>query len=445
MAGAGVRGDLTRGPVGRHLLSMTLPMIVGIVAIVSQNLVDTYFIGQLGVTELSAVSFTFPVIMTLSSLTIGLGAGAVSVVSRAYGRGDQEQVRRRGTDAIILGLLIVGVVAAAGWLTVDPLFRLIGADDQVLPDIRDYMRIWYVGLPMLTLPMVGNNLLRALGDARVPSAIMVGSAILNVVLTPLLIFGVGPFPRLEVAGAALGTVISNAAAMAMSVAVLHWRERIICWELPKAREFFLSSRGILHVGAPAAASNMINPIGLAALTAIAARFGNEVVAGVGVATRLEQLAVIPLLALSAGIGPVVGQNWGADAKTRVREALTWSGKYCLLWGTAIGALVLAASGWVTPWFSEDPRVQAFADLYLRLVPLTFCGYGITIVVSAAMNAAGKPLRATLLAFTRMLVIFVPLAWALADATGTWSIPLAGIAANVLGGTLAWWVGRRALA
>ena len=425
-------------------MRLTLPMVIGIIALISQNLVDTYFIGQLGVAELSAISFTFPVVMTLSSLNIGLGAGAVSVVSRAYGRGDREAVRRRGTDAVLLALIIVGAVSAIGYFTIDPVFRMIGADDQVLPDIRAYMSIWYLGLPMVVVPMLGNNLLRALGDARVPSAIMVGSAILNVIVTPLLIFGVGPLPRLEIAGAALGSVIANVAAMVLSLAVLHFRERLICWNLPSPRAFITSARGILHVGLPASISNMINPIGLGAITAIAAQFGNDVVAGVGVATRLEQLAVIPLMALSAGIGPVVGQNWGAEALDRVRDALRWSAMFCVRVGLGIGICLILLAPVLMPLFSDSPSVQEFGKLYLRVVPLTFAGYGITIVFSAALNAAGKPLRATALAATRILLLAVPLAWILATVIGLWAIPVAAVTANILGGSLSWYVGRRSL-
>ena len=154
---------LTEGPVTRHLVRLTLPMIMGMLSMTIFHLTDTYFIGQLGKNELAAISFTFPVIMVLNSIALGLGVGASSVISRTIGEGNSMKVRRLATDALFLAVIIVAFVVAAGELTIYPLFRLLGAPEDILPLTAAYMRIWYIGVVFVVVPMTGNHIIRATG------------------------------------------------------------------------------------------------------------------------------------------------------------------------------------------------------------------------------------------------------------------------------------------
>ena len=137
------KARLLEPPVGAALTRMTVPMIFGILAMVAFHLTDTFFVAQLGTNALAAMSFTFPVVFVIHSITMGLGVGVSAVVSRVIGSGDQNQVRRLTTDSLILSLLVVGFFVAAGLLTVDPLFRALGATDEIIPLVKSYMRIWY--------------------------------------------------------------------------------------------------------------------------------------------------------------------------------------------------------------------------------------------------------------------------------------------------------------
>ena len=228
--------QLIEGPVGKTLIRLTLPMMIGIVGMVAFNLVDTFFVGRLGTLELAAMSFTFPVVLVVSSLARGLGVGTSAVISRIIGEGDQQKVRRITTDALLLSLIIVIAFVIAGLFTIEPLFRLLGADDSILPLIKQYMSIWYLGMPFVVIPMVGNNAIRATGDTKTPSLIMVGAILVNLVLDPLFIFGPGPFPRWELAGAAFATATARAAAMVISLLVLGRREKMITVVLPRLKD-----------------------------------------------------------------------------------------------------------------------------------------------------------------------------------------------------------------
>lgn len=188
------RAILTEEPVGKTLTKLTWPMVIGILGMVTFNLADTFFVGRLGTLELAALSFTFPVVMVVSSLALGLGIGTSSVVSRAIGEGDEAKVKRLTTDSIILSFLVVGVFVVVGRLTIEPVFRMLGATPDILPLVKQYMQIWYPGMIFVVVPMVGNSAIRATGDTKTPSAIMLIAVTVNFIFDPLFIFGIGPFP-----------------------------------------------------------------------------------------------------------------------------------------------------------------------------------------------------------------------------------------------------------
>ena len=229
---------LTAGPVGIHLRSIAVPMALGFVALNSYSIADTYFVGQLGTLPLAAMSFTFPVAFAMISVGLGVGIGTSSVVARLLGTGDRATVQRITTHALILGAVAGLLLLAVGLATIEPVFRLLGADERTLPLITEYMQVYYLGSMFFILPMVGNHAIRATGDAMVPAVILSLSAVLNVVLDPILIFGWLGFPRLELRGAAIATVIANTVTVLASLTVLYRRERLI---LPR----YLSVAGLL--------------------------------------------------------------------------------------------------------------------------------------------------------------------------------------------------------
>ncbi|HAU15595.1 MAG TPA: MATE family efflux transporter, partial [Gammaproteobacteria bacterium] len=164
--------DLLNGPIVPTLTSMTIPTVFGIVAILMFNLVDTYFIGLIGTQELAAVSFTFPVSNVLMNISMGIGIGTAIHISSRIGRGDISEARRTAAHALTLALTIAIPIGIIGNLTIDPLFRLMGANDHSIDLIREYMSLWYGGFFLLVVPMVGNSVIRATGDTRTPSIVM---------------------------------------------------------------------------------------------------------------------------------------------------------------------------------------------------------------------------------------------------------------------------------
>lgn len=410
-------------------------MVIAVGAILSVSLADTYFIGQIGTEELAAISFTFPVVLTVTSLGIGLSAGAASVASRAIGRGDASGAERQATDSLILSFLVVAVVSAVGWLVSRPLFALLGASGDVLDLVVEYMRVWFLGIPVLVVPMVAMGLIRANGDTLAPSAIMVFGSVINILLDPIFIFGAAFVPELGVAGAAWATLIARLVTLVATIALLIFRERLICFDLPSLEVFLQSSSKVLKVGIPAAGSNMINPLSISVVTAILASYGNEAVAAFGVATRVEVLATIPMLALSSAIGPVAGQNWGSGKPDRTGRAMRDAFLFVILCGLVLGAGFFVIAEPVVALFSDDTAVQNLAISYLLFVGITLGGYGIVINASAAYNAIDMALIGLVFTVLRSFVLYVPLVLVATMFGPPW-LAFGGIAAaNVVSGLL----------
>ncbi len=436
------QGRLTRGPVGATLFKLTLPMVWGVFAIIAFNLVDTYFVGQLGTEQLAAMSFTFPVVMTLGSLAMGLGVGASSVIARAIGEGDMRRVQRFTTNSLTLALTAVILFVVLGLMTIDPLFKALGAGPDVLPFVRDYMRIWYFGMVFLVVPMVGNSAIRASGNTLTPSIIMTLAAGINIVLDPLLINGVLGFPRLELQGAALATVISRAVTLVASLLVLRFKENMLSAQFPDWEETLWCWKDILTVGLPAAASSMITPISIGVVTSLLAVHGAAAVAGFGVASRVESLALIAVMALAASIGPFVGQNWGAQFYGRVRRSLRKSYIFCMGWGLVMAGILGFVARSLVLLFNQDPDVIAIATQYLWIVPISYGTAGIIQVASSAFNAMGKPVPSIIMTIARMFVLYIPLAYLGSRFAGPSGIFAAALVANLLVGLGAYGWTRR---
>ncbi|MCH2568907.1 MAG: MATE family efflux transporter, partial [Pseudomonadales bacterium] len=314
--------DLTQGDVSTHLTRLTGFMMLSMLSFMVASLVETLYIGWVGTNELAAISFTFPVIYTLQGVSMGLGIGASSVVARSVGLGDHVRVRRVVTHVIVLGTTISLVMAVGTSFFLYDIFSLLGAEGVVLDLVVDYMWIWLIGLPVFTMTFVGTTLMRATGDAKTPGYLSALGSILHMAIAPFCIFGYGPIPAMGLEGAAISFIVARQLAFILFIYCFIFRDRMMGISM---NGFVDSCRDILHVGLPAVASNMIMPFGMSVVTRLLAGHGVIVVAGYGVASRVESLLVMVIWAVGMSIAPLVGQNWGASAFNRVRTAMRLGG------------------------------------------------------------------------------------------------------------------------
>lgn len=411
-----IKANLTSGNETRILIKLTVPMIFGMISMVFYNLVDTFYVGQLGKNQLAALSYTFPVVMIIGSVALGIGIGTSSLVSRSLGSNDLVKTRRYATDSLVLGVLLVLLIIIAGFLTLTPLFTLLGARGIVLIYIRQYMQIWYPGMVFVVVPMIANNSLRATGDSRNPGIIMVVGALTNFILDPLLIFGIWIFPRLEIQGAALATVLGRLVTFVLSLIIIS-RKKLLTFRVEKFSHMWRSWKDILAIGLPNALIKSLIPLGMAVITALISRFGPEAVAAYGVVSRIEFFALATVNALSSVIGPFIGQNWGARLFERVKNGYRSGEKLAAAVGVFSAAVLFLLSRPIGSLFSDNPRIIDYISLFLKIAPLAYGFQGIMLITGSALNAINRPLQASSLMVLEMFILYIPLSMLLAPWLG----------------------------
>jgi len=428
--------NLTEGPVAPAIGKMAGGMFFGFLAMSTFNAVDTYFVGQLGASELAAMSFTFPVVMIIQSISMGLGIGISSVVSRAIGAKDHHKVQRLTTDGLALAVLIVFFISICGISTIKPLFKLLGAKGQILGLVHDYMFIWYFGVTFVVVPMAGNNAIRATGDTLTPSIIMIAAVVVNATLDPLLIFGIGPFPQMGIAGAALATVIARFSTLTFSLYILVFREKLILLKLPKLAETLSSWKQIIFIGVPAALVQAINPLSIGIITRLLAQFGNNIVAGYGASSRIQMLIMIIPMSLGAVMAPFTGQNWGAGKIKRIIKGVRFSSLVSIMWGGLVFIFFLFLATPIISLFNNNPEIVTAGATYLKIISISFGFFGMLFIATQSFNAMNKPLQAALVTLIRAFIIYIPLAFIGSYFWQENGIFTATMITNILAGTIA---------
>ncbi len=227
--------DLTQGSLVQHILRLLGPSTIAMFALLSGGLIDTFYLGRLsdpnipnlGVLALAAIGFGFPLTLAGNSANIGLGAGTLSAVSRAIGQGEPERARRHGAASILLGLSSMAVLVTLMLMAMPMTLKVMGAEGLIYNMAASYLKITLPGLAFITVTVMCVNILRARGEAALPSSFLITSAVVNIALDPFLIFGIGPFPRLEIAGAALATVIGHAVGASLALYFVLLRRKAI--------------------------------------------------------------------------------------------------------------------------------------------------------------------------------------------------------------------------
>ena len=380
-------------------------MVLGLVAVMSANLIETVYISLIGTEQLAALGFTFPIVMLLQSLTMGLSVGASSVVARRVGAARMDQAKIIISHSLLITVLLITVLIVLVQPSLHYIFRLLGADGHVQSLAVGYMEIWFLGLPFFAVAMVGSSLMRALGDVATPGYLMTLGAGLQIVLGPIFIFGFGDFSGLGLAGAAMAFVLARIIGFFFYGYCLY-RDRILIFSIDGLLD---STKEIFHVGLPAIAGNLIGPATMTFVTRLVAEYGSAVVAGFSLAARIETMLAMVIWALSMSVAPFVGQNWGAGNRERVRRAVFLGHVFALGWGAFAYAVLYILSPSVIALATDDELVAQAARTYLLIVPLGIGLMGVTANAWNSFNALGHPMPPLVMSAVQMLCLTLPLA------------------------------------
>ena len=374
-----------------------------------------------------------PVVFVLGGIVMGLGVGTSSLASRAIGSGNKEIVKEIATHAMILSIVVGVIVIAIGLSSIDVVFGLLGANEETMPYVREYMEVYYWGGLFMAVPMIGNSVMRAAGDAKTPSVLMASSAIINAVLDPILIFGWFGLPAMGVKGAALASVLSNVVFLIAALCILIFRDNLIQFANHSLKSIVESWKKILHVGLPAIASNLIAPLSTALVTALISSYGQTAVAAYWLAGRLEAFIIVILMALGGAMSPYVGQNFGAKRFDRLEEGFKFSARFILVYSLFCIIFLYLSAEFFLGFFTSDPEVIKIAKIQLLYCPWGYGFLGLAAICNGSFNAFGKPMPAMTISIARTLIVYVPMAYWFASLMGIRGVFVAQVVANILAG------------
>lgn len=424
---------------------MLTPFSIAIFALISTGIVDTIYLGRLtdvnrpglAIMALAAVGYVYPLTFMGNSANIGLGAGANSAVSRALGQGYPEKAGRHAAASILLALTVMSFLAVFVLTLVPFLLPLIIEREEIRVMAYDYLLISYPGLIIVSIASMSNNVLRAHGEAVLPSSIMILSALINIALDPFLIFGIGPFPRMEIQGAALATTIGHTVAAIYALYLVLFHRKAVSfvgmtWASLKRAWGIIGEVGIL-----AACTNIIVPVGvLCAVTILGLTLGEADVAAFTAASRAELVSLGVLYALSACIGAITGRNGGAGKIDRVRETFRVCYWICVIWGTLMAIPMVLFAPQISAIFTSDPILIEKMIPYFYIVPMTIFGYGFVFVSAAGLNALGHPRFGLTYTVIRSLVLYVGLVFIGVSVAGLKGAFFGVASANLISGIIA---------
>ena len=402
--------DLTQGSVVRHLLHMAAFMAVSMLVQTLYLLADLYFVGRLGKEAIAAVAVAGNLMMVVMALTQTLGVGTTALLSQATGRKDQPHAERVFNQSAVMSLLVAIGFLIIGFLLRDAYCNALTADAATAQLARDYLN-WFIPALALQFPLVTlGSALRATGVVKPAVGFQVLSVALNTVLTPLLIFGYGPLPRMGVTGAAVATFISILIADVLMVIYFEKRYHYLRFRTAQWRPQLRIWWAMLRVGLPAGAEFALWSLYMIIVYSIIRPFGPAAQAGFGVGARITQALFLPAVALAFAVGPVVGQNFGGRHVDRVRQAV-----YAALAVTAALMLLLTAFTWLTApamirGFSTDPAVIDYGAEYLGIIALVFVASGIVFSSSSVFQGLGNTIPPLLTTASRLVFFALPALW-----------------------------------
>lgn len=421
--------NLLQGNIEKSLIKMTYSISLGFISLFTFNIIDTLFIAQLGSKQLAAISFAFPIVFVWMNVFFGLNTGITSQIGKAFGQNKKDKAQNLTINSITFVVILSLIISLLGYFTIDYVFKFLGADNSLLKYAKEYQQLWYLGFIFLTLTMVFGAIIRGQGDTSTPSRILIYSAFLNGILDPLLIFGIGPFPRLEITGAMTATILSWMLSTALGFR--HILKNTDLFYFKDFKEFFsVSSRitivhnylnitkqyffnnikSILSIGLPSVTTNIINPLSSVIIIKIVALEGFTAVAGYGVGVRLEALAVLFSISLTIAMVPFVSINHGAKNYARINKAMKYAIKLVFTIQLLIYFILFLLAPFIAHLFSDDHAVINVIILYLRIIPGAYCFIGIISIILSALNAIDRAKYSLLINIIRFFILTIPLAY-----------------------------------
>ena len=409
----GSHQDYTTGSLNRAIFLLAVPMVLEMALESLFAVVDVFWVGRLGANAIATVGLTESMLTIIYSVALGLSLSTTAMVARRIGEKDPEDAAVAGVQAIVLGLVTSVVIGVPCWIYAPELLRLMGASSEIVTSGTGYARIALGGGGVVLMLFLNNAIFRGAGDAAIAMRLLWVSNIINLILDPCLIFGLGPFPRLGVTGAALATFTGRSIGVGYQFyRLLRGTERIrivarqirlnihVLWRLVR-----VSLTGILQF--------VIAHVSWIGLVRIVSVFGAAALAGYTIAIRIVVFVILPSWGLSNAAATLVGQNLGAKQPERAEQSVWRTGFYNMLFLGSVGVFFVVFAEPIVRLFTHDPAVVPLGAACLRIVSYGNIGYAYGMVMMQAFNGAGDTVTPTIVNLFGFWLLEIPLAYWLA--------------------------------
>jgi putative MATE family efflux protein len=441
---AGTEQDFTEGKLSRAILLLSIPSVLEMVMESIFVIVDIYFVSKLGANAVATVGITESMVTIIYAIAIGLGTATTSMVSRRIGEKNPDAASVVAFQAILTGLIVSMIIGIPGVLFSKNLLGMMGASKPIIDNMSGYTRIMLGGNIVIMMLFIINAIFRSAGDAAVAMKVLWIGNIINIVLDPCLIFGLGPFPHMGVTGAAVATSIGRGTAVLIQFYLLFFGKKRIRLSIKHLVVNFRIMLKLLKLSFGSIGQNLIGTTSWIALVRIISMFGSEVVAGYTIAIRIIGFTILPSWGISNAASTLVGQNLGAKKPDRAERAVWITGWINMILLGVIGLILVLFPETFIRIFINNENVIKSGVLGLRIISIGFVAYGLGMVLVNSFNGAGDtstPLKINIFAFW---FIEIPLAWLLSIKAGfnEEGVFIAIVVAESLMTLIAWLVFRR---
>jgi len=404
--------DLVSGSIVRNLLKLAVPMILGNVMYTLFSVVDMIFVGRLGPEAIAAISLSGTVLFIIMAATTGISVGTTAMVSRAIGAKDRLQADTVAAQSVMLGIMVSALLAVLGILSSEQLLTLIGARGETLALAEGYLNIMFVGIVTVILLYLVMGIMQGAGDARTPMIIVSLSNALNLVLDPLLIFGLFGFPRLGVEGAAIATVLSSGVFLLVGLYILVSARTCVGIRLKGLKVELSIMRKMVGIGIPASFNLIIRSGAGMLFMIIVAMYGTVAIATYGIAMRIDSIVLMPIYSIAMASSALVGQNLGAKSPERAEATAMSAAKICTLLTGGFGVLFFIVAPQIVSVFTDSSEVIVMGASCVRVLVLSYVFIGYGMVLAMSLNGAGDTAPPLVGTVVSLIVFQLPLAFVL---------------------------------
>lgn len=431
-------GYITEGPIFSSLLKLALPIMISQFMQTLYNLADTFWVGQVGPNAVAAITISFPILFLMIAIAAGLTIAGTAIIAQYKGAGQMDDINKvLGQLVTYIGLFSL-VIMIIGFIFSRVFVTLLGADEAIINDATAYLRTIFAGMPFMFGFFIFSSILQGIGDTTTPAIMMLFSVVLNIILDPLIIFGVGPFPELGVQGAAVATVFSRGLVTLYAVYLIIKGIRGLKLTLRNMKPDLSIIWMITRIGFPSSIEQSMISAGQLFMTGLVTSFGTMTLAAYGIVNRIVSVPVILAFGLAAASTTMVGQNIGAGEKKRAEKTAVISISTIFISLTFIGIIIMIRPQFVIGLFNRDPAVLEYGSDYLRIVALTFGFIGVMNVGNGVFKGAGRTVPPMVISTASQWLFRVFLGYRLALVMGGnqaglwWAIAIANIAGALIG-------------